>query len=226
MTRVDEQGCYDDRHLIVEPNRDESAQCLPLRLRKQDRHRRVAHVSDLMSRVSGLMSHVLSLGSRSSTRLANLLPRSRNLISVSGRRTPPRALPLVCRREGKPERRHPARKGRPGTREGAGIVRPDTPARDGVGSERGYRKRPSGRDRVEGHPAGRFWPAGGTRTVERPLALTASASRGRDRRNGNTPRGRKLPRGFSRPGPVGPFGYTQRHGMARRFAQRRRDHRH
>ena len=82
-----------------------------------------------------------------------------------------------------------------------------------------HRKRPSGRDWVEGHLAGRPRPAGGTRTVERPLVPTESASRGRDRRTGNTPRGRKLPRGFSRPEPFRPFDYTLRHGMARRFIE-------
>ena len=102
---------------------------------------------------------------------------------------------------------------------GTGASYRAPPARGGVGPERGYRKRPSGRARVEGHLAGRLRPAGGTRTVERPLVPTESASRGRDRRTGNTPRGRKLPRGFSRPGPFRPFDYTLRHGMARRFIE-------
>jgi hypothetical protein len=56
------------------------------------------------------------------------------------------------------------------------------PARGGAGSARGHRERPSGRDRVERHLAGRPRSNGGTRTVARPLVPTESASRGRVRR--------------------------------------------
>jgi len=46
---------------------------------------------------------------------------------------------LTCRREGKLERGHPARKGRPGARKGDGIVRPGAPRK----GRRRLRKGPS-----------------------------------------------------------------------------------
>ena len=86
------------------------------------------------------------------------------------------------------------------------------PARGGAGPARGHRKRPSGRDRAEGPPAERLRSNGEERTVARSFAPAEAVLRGGDRRNEDTPRGRKLPRGFSRPGhPVTPL-HLQRGG--------------
>jgi hypothetical protein len=152
-------------------------------------------------------------------RFAKTPLRARKRESLSGGRRASNHVPFACRRTGRPDRRHPTRKGRPETRKGDGIVQPGAPREGVVGSARGSRERPSGPERTEGRLAERPRSHGGIRTVARPLVPTNSAPRGRVRWNGNTPRGRELSRGFSRHPPMGRPCYARRHGMARRFIE-------